>query len=87
MKIKVDKSEFEKAIAPIMGAVATRNNTIPAVEGILLRVVGDGEHIEIPDLDYRAFKGKLCPVEQEGIVGCRNADPENGHTVAVEKKC
>ncbi len=43
MKIKVDKSEFEKAIAPIMGAVSGRNNTIPAVEGILLTTHGDTE--------------------------------------------
>jgi DNA polymerase-3 subunit beta len=41
MKIKVDKSEFEKAITPIMGAVSGRNNTIPAVEGILLTTKGD----------------------------------------------
>ena len=41
MKIKVDKSDFEKAIAPIMGAVSGRNNTIPAIEGILLTTRGD----------------------------------------------
>lgn len=41
MKIKVDKSDFLNAITPILGAVSSKNNTIPAVEGILITTSGD----------------------------------------------
>ena len=41
MKIKVEKSEFLNAIIPILGAVSSKNNTIPAVEGILITTNGD----------------------------------------------
>ena len=41
MKFKVDKSDFTGAITPIMGAVSSKNNAIPAVEGILITTSGD----------------------------------------------
>ncbi len=41
MKIKVDKSDFLNAITPILGAVSSKNNTLPAVEGILITTNGD----------------------------------------------
>ncbi len=41
MRINVDKSTLADAIAPIMGAVSSKNNTIPAVEGILITTSGD----------------------------------------------
>ncbi len=59
MKIKVDKSDLVNAITPIMGAVSSKNNTIPAVEGILLNTSGDdGVTLTTFDLE-KGFRIKI----------------------------
>ena len=95
MKIKVEKSEFEKAIAPIMGAVASRNHTIPAVEGILITTHGDNE-VTLTSFDiekgYRiTIQARVIEPGSYIINGNRlknivNAMPSGELTVAIDAK-
>lgn len=95
MKIKVDKSEFEKAITPIMGAVSGRNNTIPAIEGILLTTRG-GDGVTLTSFDIeKGFRitidAKVIEPGSYIINGTRlnnivKAMPEGELTVYVDNK-
>lgn len=94
MKIKVDKSTLSDAVAPLMGAVSSKN-TLAAVEGILITTNGDdGCTLTSFDLE-KGYRTKIpCKVIESGsyiINGSRlnqivRAMPEGELTVAVDHK-
>lgn len=67
MKIRLDKSEFLNAILPILGATTTKNNTLPAVEGILITTrKDDGCTLTTFDLE-KGFRTEIkAKVEEPG---------------------
>lgn len=66
MKIKVDKEKLCEAVAPLMGAVSSKN-TIAAVEGILITTQGDSA-IQMTTFDLeKGFRIKIeCDVIEAG---------------------